>query len=53
MKKSRVRMHIDESDWDVFMHHSGANLDHFGVPSRERTEILDFFESLKQEIVER
>jgi hemoglobin len=52
MKTSHDGMRIDESDWELFMHHSGAMLDHFGVPAREKEEVLVFFASLKGEIVE-
>ena len=52
MKTSHEGMQISEADWAVFMEHSAATLDHFGVPAREREEVLGFFESLKGEIVE-
>ena len=53
MKVSHDGMHISESDWDVFMRHSKATLNHFEVAPRETEEVLAFFESLKGEIVER
>ena len=52
MKTSHVGMHIDASDWEAFMLHAGATLDHFAVPSPEKDEVLAFFASLKTEIVE-
>lgn len=52
MKKSHEGMQISEADWAVFMEHSEATLDHFGVPAREKGEVLDFFTSLKGDIVE-
>lgn len=52
MKTSHEGMQISEADWAVFMEHSEATLDHFGVPPREREEVLGFFTSLKGEIVE-
>jgi hemoglobin len=52
MKMSHVGMHIDERDWTLFMHHAAGTLDHLGVPQRERAEVLAFFTSLKDEIVE-
>jgi hemoglobin len=52
MKTSHEGMHIDERDWDVFMHHSAATLDHFAVPAKEKDEVLAFFTSLKAEVVE-
>ena len=33
MKKSHEGMRISEADWAVFMEHSAATLDHFGVPA--------------------
>ncbi len=53
MKISHAGMGISENDWGVFMRHAGATLDHFGVPAREREEVLAFFTSLKGEIVEK
>ena len=52
MKKAHEGMRISEADWAVFMEHSAATLDHFGVAAREREEVLGFFTSLKGEIVE-
>jgi hemoglobin len=53
MRTSHDGMHIDERDWSLFMHHAAATLDHFEVPPREKEEVLDFFTSLKADIVER
>ena len=52
MKTSHVGMHIDEDDWRAFMDHAAATLDHFGVPAAEKDEVLAFFTSLKDEVVE-
>ena len=52
MKTSHVGMRIDEQDWEAFMRHAAATLDHFAVPSREKEEVLAFFASLKDEVVE-
>jgi hemoglobin len=52
MKTSHEGMHIDEHDWDAFMHHAAATLDHFAVPAREKDEVLAFFAGLKADIVE-
>jgi hemoglobin len=52
MRKSHHGMHISASDWDVFMRHSAAMLAHFEIPERETQEVLDFFSSLRDEIVE-
>ena len=53
MKKSHDGMGIDAGDWDAFMHHAAATLDHFGVATREREEVLAFFGSLAPDVVER
>ena len=52
MRTSHDGMHISASDWDVFMRHSADTLDHFGVGGREKADVLDFFTSLRDEIVE-
>ncbi len=52
MTISHKGMGISERDWDVFIGHVQATLDKFGVPSRERGEVLGFIESLKATIVE-
>jgi hemoglobin len=52
MKTSHTGMHISERDWEVFMRHSEATLEHFNVGEREREDVLTFFSSLKDEIVE-
>jgi hemoglobin len=53
MKTAHAGMQISDADWTVFMEHSAATLDHFEVPPREREDVLDFFSSLKGEIVEK
>ena len=52
MKLSHDGMHIDDHDWDIFMRHSKATLEHLNVPAQETTEVLGFFDSLKKDIVE-
>jgi hemoglobin len=52
MKTSHAGMGIGGGDWEVFMRHATATLEHFEVPARETGEVLGFFESLKAEIVE-
>ena len=52
MQLSHDGMHISESDWQVFMHHSAATLAHFDVPARETDDVLAFFASLHDDIVE-
>jgi hemoglobin len=53
MLRSHQGMGISSSDWDVFMRHSAAMLEHFSIPERETREVLDFFTSLRGDIVER
>jgi hypothetical protein len=53
MKTSHAGMAINESDWEAFMRHATATLDHFGVHAREREDVLAFFTSLKGDIVEK
>jgi hemoglobin len=52
MATSHRGMGINEQDWQVFMGHVNATLDHFKVPPREKGEVLTFVESLKKQIVE-
>jgi hemoglobin len=52
MKISHRGLGISEHDWQVFLVHVSATLDHFKVPSQERSEVLGFVESLKKDIVE-
>ena len=52
MPTSHKGMGITARDWDVFMGHVRATLDEFGVPVRERGEVLGFIDSLKANIVE-
>jgi hemoglobin len=53
MKTSHEGLGISESDWQVFVKHTGATLDKFGVQGKEREEFLAAAASLKGEIVER
>jgi hemoglobin len=52
MKISHRGLGITERDWQIFLGHANATLDHFAVPSQEKSEVLGFVESLKKEIVE-
>jgi len=52
MKLAHRGMQIDERDWQAFVGHVNATLDDFKVPSREKSEVLGFVESLKKDIVE-
>ena len=53
MKTSHEGLGISESDWQVFVQHTVATLDKFGVQGKEREEFLAAAASLKGEIVER
>jgi hemoglobin len=52
MRRAHEGMRIDDEDWAVFMRHAGATLDHFDVPQRERDDVLGFFTSLRDDVVE-
>ena len=52
MKTSHRGMGIDCEDWGVFVNHLNATLDKFAVPSEERSQVLGFIDSLRQDIVE-
>jgi hemoglobin len=52
MKTSHTGLGITEREWDLFLGHSRAMLDHLQVPARERDEVLDFLDGLKGDVVE-
>jgi hemoglobin len=52
MAMSHKGMGITARDWDVFIGHVHETLNKFGVPARERGEVLGFIEGLKADIVE-
>jgi hemoglobin len=52
MAMSHKGMGITARDWDVFIGHVHETLNKFGVPTRERGEVLGFIEDLKADIVE-
>jgi hemoglobin len=52
MKTSHRGMGITERDWQIFLGHLTATLDHFKVPPTEKSEVLGFVESLKKDVVE-
>jgi hemoglobin len=45
-------MNISEKDWDTFIVHLNATLNHFKVPDAECAEVLSFIQSTKSDIVE-
>jgi len=52
MRTTHRGMRISDGDWQAFLGHLNATLDHFSVPERERREVAAFVESTKGEIVE-
>jgi hemoglobin len=52
MKSSHAGMGITEREWDVFIGHSRAMLEHFDVAAREQDEVLDFLNGLKADVVQ-
>ena len=52
MKTVHVGMRLDEEDWKRAMAHLTATLEAFGVPEKEKLEVMGFHENLKPEIVE-
>ena len=51
-KTSHKGMGVSESDWEIFMGHLNATLDSFQLPQQERSDVIDFVESTKADIVE-
>lgn len=52
MKTSHEGLDISESDWQVFVQHTVATLDKFGVQGKEREAFLAAAASLKGDVVE-
>jgi hemoglobin len=52
MKLSHKGMRISGKDWQAFMGHVNATLDHFQVPAAERADVIAFVESTRADIVE-
>ena len=51
-KTSHEGMGINEKDWGIFVGHLADTLDKFQVPEQERSDVLNFIESTKPDIVE-
>jgi hemoglobin len=51
-KTSHKGMGITDSDWDKFIAHLNATLDVFQVPQQERSDLLNFIDSTRADIVE-
>lgn len=52
MKQSHTGMQISQSDWETFLGHLNQTLDAFNVPGPERTDVLAFIDSTRDDIVE-
>jgi len=52
MKLSHKGMKISESDWSVFLQHTGETMKALQVPKQEGDEVAAFVLSLKKDIVE-
>lgn len=52
MKTSHQGMRVSQSDWEKFLGHLNATLEHLKVSEIEQSEVLAFIESIKGEIVE-
>ena len=52
MRTSHAGLRITEREWEIFMAHTAATLDHFDVPKPKKQEFLDCASSLKDDIVE-
>lgn len=51
-KTSHKGMGITDSDWDKFIGHLNATLDVFQVPQQECSDLLDFIDSTKADVVD-
>jgi hemoglobin len=52
MKTAHKGMRIDEPDWNAFMGHVNATLDHFHLTGDDRESVVSFVESTRNDIVE-
>jgi hemoglobin len=52
MKTSHLGMGIDDDDWRALIVHLEATLDRFDVPAPERSEVLGFIGSIRQDVVD-
>jgi hemoglobin len=51
-KTSHKGMGVGESDWEKFIGHLNATLEKFQLPQQERSDVIEFIESTKADIVE-
>jgi hemoglobin len=52
MKLAHKGMRISAADWDALMRHLDATLDKFALPAAERTDLVAFIESTRNDMVE-
>lgn len=53
MKTVHAGLGITESDWQLTVKHLTATFDKFKVPEKERQQVIEFFSTLKKDIVEK
>lgn len=53
MQLSHEGMQIDGKDWEVLINALKSTLRKFNVPARETHEVLEFFDSTREDIVEK
>ena len=53
MKTTHAGLNISDAEWEIFMAHTAATLEHFQVPEQGKEEFLACAASLKGEIVEK
>lgn len=52
MKRVHAGMGLTQEDWSTLRLHLEATLDEFSVPSTERQDVLNFIETLKDDILD-
>ena len=52
MKTSHAGLGITEREWELFMDHTRAMLEHLQVAPREQDEVFDFLTGLKADVVQ-
>jgi hemoglobin len=52
MKAAHTGLGITEHEWQLFLEHTRAMLDHLNVAPREQDDVLDFLVGLKADVVQ-
>jgi len=52
MKTAHTGIGITEREWELFLDHARATLNHLHVAPREQDDVLDFLSGLKADVVE-